>query len=150
MKNLRHHVTRGYSLIEVLAASAIVGMGMAAVATLSATVLVQEELSWRVSVALNHQENAARLFLLGFHNVAPASNPGEPTISSLLPSNPVLDEILVATGSTHVTPTSTAVVNDALAGTLETSDVSATIRNYDSAGVNGSTTIMSSYRPRPR
>lgn len=55
----------GYSLIEVLAAGAIVAIGAGAAASLSASVGLQEDLARRVSVARNYQENMARLWQLG-------------------------------------------------------------------------------------
>lgn len=56
---------RAYSLIEVLAAGAIVAIGAGAAASLSASVGLQEDLARRVSVARNYQENMARLWQLG-------------------------------------------------------------------------------------
>jgi type II secretory pathway pseudopilin PulG len=70
MKNtihlLKHRLSaRAYSLIEVLAAGAIVAIGAGAAASLSASVGLQEDLARRVSVARNYQENMARLWQLG-------------------------------------------------------------------------------------
>lgn len=55
----------GYTLIEVLTAAIIVGVGMAAAVSMSSTMMLQEELSWRVAVAMNYQENSCRLWQLG-------------------------------------------------------------------------------------
>lgn len=60
---------RAYSLIEVLAAGAIVAIGAGAAASLSASVGLQEDLARRVSVARNYQENMARLWQLGMDPV---------------------------------------------------------------------------------
>lgn len=56
---------KAYTLIEVLAAGAIVAIGAGAAASLSASVGLQEDLARRVSVARNYQENMARLWQLG-------------------------------------------------------------------------------------
>lgn len=60
---------RAYTLIEVLAASAIVAVGAGAAASLSATVGFQEDIARRVSVARNYQENMAQLWQLGMDPV---------------------------------------------------------------------------------
>jgi type II secretory pathway pseudopilin PulG len=63
---LKHRFNaRAYSLIEVLAAGAIVAIGAGAAASLSASVGLQEDLARRVAVARNYQENMARLWQLG-------------------------------------------------------------------------------------
>lgn len=55
----------GYTLIEVLAASAVVAIGMSAMVSLTGTLMLQEEMSWRVAVTRNYQENMGRLWQLG-------------------------------------------------------------------------------------
>ena len=60
---------RAYTLIEVLAAGAIVAIGAGAAASLSGTVGLQEDLARRVSVARNYQENMGRLWQLGMDPV---------------------------------------------------------------------------------
>jgi type II secretory pathway pseudopilin PulG len=58
-----------YTLIEVLAAGAIVAIGAGAAASLSATVGFQEDVARRVSIARNYQENMAQLWQLGLDPV---------------------------------------------------------------------------------
>ena len=58
-----------YTLIEVLAAAAIVAVGAGAAASLSASVSLQEEFSRRVAVVRNYQENMAQLWQLGMDPV---------------------------------------------------------------------------------
>lgn len=58
-----------YTLIEVLAAGAIVAIGAGAAASLSATVGFQEDIARRVSIARNYQENMAQLWQLGLDPV---------------------------------------------------------------------------------
>lgn len=89
-----------YTLIEVLAASAVIGIGMTAAVSLSSTLMIQEELSWRVAVVRNYQENMARLWQLGM---------SQSDVTNLMPSpadSPALNQVLfgspmlLQTGST--------------------------------------------------
>ena len=68
MKNthLKHIARRlAYTMIEVLAAGAVVAIGTTAAVSLSASLMIQEEYSWRVAVVRNYEENMARLWQLG-------------------------------------------------------------------------------------
>ena len=56
---------RGYSLVEVLAASGILLMGIAAVLSLSHGTLSQEEITRKLARGYCFQENAAKLYYLG-------------------------------------------------------------------------------------
>lgn len=62
-----------YTLIEVLAAAAIVSIGTTAMVSLSATLMLQEELSSRVALVRNHQENMLRLWQLGLSSLQTAA-----------------------------------------------------------------------------
>lgn len=113
-----HRVRRaGYTLIEVLAAAAIIAVGTTAAVSLSASIMLQEELAFRVAVTRNYQENMIRLWQLGLSPVQiaalmPTQNQNAPlqTAISGIPS-------LVETGVTTVsgieveTALCTAVVN---------------------------------------
>ncbi len=55
----------GYTLIEIIASAAFIAVGIGAAVSLSATAIVQEEMSWRLTVARNYQENIVRLWQLG-------------------------------------------------------------------------------------
>ncbi|MCB1210277.1 MAG: hypothetical protein KDK97_13165 [Verrucomicrobiales bacterium] len=86
-----------YTMIEVLAAGAVVAIGTTAAVSLSASLIIQEEFTWRVAVVRNYEENMARLWQLGLsaatvQNILPtrANNPllaqqifGTPTIQEL-------------------------------------------------------------------
>lgn len=67
---------RGYSLIEVVIAGALLVIGIAAAALFAHTMLLQQEASSRVAIAYNMHEQSARLFQLG---LSPA------TITNILP-----------------------------------------------------------------
>jgi type II secretory pathway pseudopilin PulG len=60
---------KAYTLIEVLAAGAVVAVGAGAAASLAASVGIQEDLARRVAVTRNYQENMARLWQLGLEPV---------------------------------------------------------------------------------
>lgn len=55
----------GYTLIEIIASAAFIAVGIGAAVSLSATAILQEEMSWRISVARNYQENLISLWQLG-------------------------------------------------------------------------------------
>lgn len=78
--------TAAYSLVEVLAASGIVAMGVGAAVALSFATTSQEETAHRAARALSIQENAARLFELGL-----SSN----EVLRLLPPDPVVSAIAI-------------------------------------------------------
>jgi type II secretory pathway pseudopilin PulG len=56
---------RAYTLVEVLIAAAILFLVVAAAASLSGGLTTQEILAQRTAIAINHQEQAARLWQLG-------------------------------------------------------------------------------------
>lgn len=55
----------GYTLIEALAAGAVVAVGLSAAASLSGSLILQEDMIWRNSITKNYHENMARLWQLG-------------------------------------------------------------------------------------
>lgn len=132
-----HHLRRlaAYTLIEVLVAATIVGVAVSAAVSMSATMNLQEELSWRVSVALNYQENACRLWQFGL-------SPAE--ITAVMPStagNPFLNEVL-ETGA--ITSAST-ITNNSTLGVMESATNATQVANFNN-GPSGSTTTFSLYR----
>lgn len=62
IRNKKH---RGYTLVEALAAGAVVAVGLVGAASLSSSLVLQEEMIWRNSVTKNYHENMARLWQLG-------------------------------------------------------------------------------------
>jgi prepilin-type N-terminal cleavage/methylation domain-containing protein len=126
---------RAYTLIEVLTAAVIVGVGVSAAVSMSTTMTLQQELSWRVSVALNYQENACRLWQLGL---------GPNDITAVMPGtkgNPFLGEVL-ETGA--ITSTS-AVANSSSLGVMETATIATQVANLNN-GLDGSNTTFRLYR----
>lgn len=126
----------GYTLIEVLAAAAIVSIGATAMLRLSSTLMLQEEFANRVAVTRNYQEGMIRLWQLGLSPVQ---------VTALMPAqtqNAVLQvaihgtPTIVETGLTTVnnvvmeTATCTVVVNSSQDPTVETAGASFTIAAY--------------------
>ncbi len=138
---LRTASLRGYTLIEVLAASAVIAVGMSAAVSLSSTLMLQEELTWRVAVVRNYQENMARLWHLGIR---------DRDVMTFMPSqdnNALLARIINGTPSI----TATGVVNPTSLGTMEAAAVTASV-NISLEGdprveQTGTTTTFMIYRP---
>ncbi|MFN0077143.1 MAG: prepilin-type N-terminal cleavage/methylation domain-containing protein [Prosthecobacter sp.] len=128
--------SRGYTLIEVLAAGAIISIGTTAMVSLSATLMLQEELSARVAITRNHQENMVRLWQLGLSTVQ---------ITALMPAqaqNAVLQQAIFGTptliesglttanGVVMETALCTTVVNSSQNPATETAGASFTLTAY--------------------
>jgi prepilin-type N-terminal cleavage/methylation domain-containing protein len=127
---------QGFTLIEVLAAAAIISIGMTAMVSLSATLMLQEELANRVSISRNYQENTVRLWQLGLSTVQ---------ITALMPSlaqnallqqalyaNPVLVEngLTTVNGVVMETLLCTAVVNSSQTPSVKAVGASFTLTAY--------------------
>jgi prepilin-type N-terminal cleavage/methylation domain-containing protein len=113
----RSALRRAYTLIEVLAASAVVAIGMTAAVSLSSTLMLQEEMTWRVAVTRNYQENMARLWQLG---LSPAD------VVALMPAqsaSPLLNQMI--NGSPTIVETGTT--NPGSLGTMQAAAVSASV-----------------------
>ena len=107
----------GYTLIEVLATAAIIAVGTTAAVSLSASVMLQEELAFRVAVTRNYQENMIRLWQLGLSPVQITALMPTQTQNSALQTAISGTPAIVETGITTVsgvkveTALCTAVVN---------------------------------------
>jgi len=74
----------GYTIIEVLVASAVLLIAIAAAAALALTMVAQEETNAHVARALNLQEQAGKLYQLGLNqDEVVAILPPEPNVVSL-------------------------------------------------------------------
>jgi len=139
---MKRLLQRGYSLVEVLTSTVVIGIGMTAAVSMSSTAMLQEEMSWRVNVGMNYQENAVRLWQLGLDRT---------DILEILPTNPALNDIMINTPARiPITLGNTAEVSSLLASLLERSATSITLKNYSNALTDGSTVITDAYRPRTR
>ncbi len=142
MKRCAPHPRRpgGYTLIEVLTAAFIMGLSLAAAVSLSSTMMLQEEMSCRVTASLNYQENSARLWQLGLSQFE---------IISLMPGtngNPLLTNALATTGTTSATSTT----NPDGIGTVETATQSIQVNSFSSNPGMGDATSVTIYRPSTR
>lgn len=116
-------------------AATIIGVAVSASVSMSATMNLQEELSWRISVALNYQENASRLWQFG---LTPAD------VTAIMPGtagNPFLNEVL-ETGA--ITSTS-VIANSSTLGVMESATNATQVANFNN-GPDGSTTTFRLYR----
>ena len=143
MKPLSAFIRRraGYTLIEVVASAAFLAVGLAGAVSLSSSMMAQEELSWRVSVARNYQENIARLWQLGL-------TPGE--VMNLVPSasgNARLSEVI----GPSPTLTATGTANEDGLGVMESAVCNFTINTTNVAGAGaGGTNQVTIFRPSLR
>ncbi|MDB6072819.1 MAG: hypothetical protein JWO89_459 [Verrucomicrobiaceae bacterium] len=131
---------RGYTLIEVLTSAVIIGIAISAAVSMSSTMVLQEELSWRTTVALNYQENSAKLWQVGL-------TPFE--VSSLMPGtagNPLLASVLATTGTTSELGTTDV---DGI-GMLEVAAHSIQTNNIGSSPNAGAATTIDVFRPTTR
>lgn len=141
--NLRPHIRRArraaYTLIEVLAAGAIVSIGTTAMVSLSATLMLQEELAVRVAVTRNYQENMVRLWQLGVSSAQVTALMPAPAQNALLRQAVHGTPTLIESGLTTVngvvmeTALCTAVVN---------------MSQNPSATAAGASYTLTAYRPR--
>ena len=125
-----------YTLVEVLAAAAIISIGTTAMVSLSSTLMLQEELANRVAVTRNYQENTVRLWQLGLSSVqVTALMPSlaqNAVLQQSLFSNPVLVEngITTVNGVVMETALCTAVVNSSQNPAAKTAGASFTLTAY--------------------
>ena len=132
----RSRFNLGYSLAEVLVASAIIGLAVGGGIRLVATLGIQERASNDYSVATNLQDNAARLWQLGL-------SPAE--VNAILPStlnNSDLAGAVTATANVPITwgtSSMTGLANSM--GTVESISCTVTIIN-PTGGTNRSRTIQ--------
>lgn len=143
MKTLSSRIRRrgGYTLIEVIASAAFIAVGMVGAVSLSTSMMAQEEMNWRVSVARNYQENISRLWQLGL-------SPSE--VINLIPSassNSKLSEII----GPSPTLAATGQADEDGLGVMESAICSFTINtaNFSGAGAGG-TNLVTVYRPTLR
>ena len=136
---MKRRTAHGYTLIEVMTAAVIIGIAVSAAVSMSSTLVLQEELSWRTTTALNYQENAAKLWQLGL-------TPFE--VSSLMPGttgNPLLTSALATTGTTS----ELGVADTDGVGAVEVATHSIQKNNIGSAGA-GEATNITVVRPSTR
>lgn len=129
----------GYTLIEVLAAGAIVSVGATAMVSLSSTLMLQEEFATRVAITRNHQENMVRLWQLGLSPVQ---------ITSLMPAqaqNALLQQAVH--GTPELVETGLTTINGIV---METALCTAAVNISQDprTEIEGASFTLTAYRPR--
>lgn len=136
---LRNHFRgAGYTLVEVVASAAFVAIGMAGAVSLSSSMMVQQEMSWRVAVGRNYQENIARLWQLGLSpsevmNIIPSASTNA-KLSEVIGSSPTL------TAGGQVNANSMGLMDSAVC------NFTTSTNNITGAGAGG-TNQVTLYRP---
>jgi len=141
MKILRRSCrNKGYTLVEALVASALLGAMIGSAVSMVGTMNLSERTAYAGTVALNMQDCAAHLWQFGL-------TPTE--VLSVLPNNTnneFVDSSLVVTSSNSVVfgvATTTTLANSM--GSLE--NISCTLTIKDQQGVNNRTNVVQIYRP---
>ena len=130
---------RGYTLIEVLAAGAIISIGTTAMVSLSSTLMLQEELSTRVATTRNYQENMVRLWQLGLSTVQ---------VTALMPAltqNVILQQAIFSNPA--IVESGTTTVNGVV---METALCTAIVNSSQNPAIKaaGASFTLTAYRPR--
>lgn len=129
----------GYTLIEVLAAAAVVAVSMTGAVALSSTLMLQEEYAWRVAVTRNYQENMIRLWQIGLSTAE---------VAALMPGQK--DNVLL-NGIINGTPyiIETGVTNPSGLGTMQAAAVTASVNISQDPRVEqqGAVFTLTGYRP---
>lgn len=146
INSARSSLHSAYTLIEVLAASAVVAVGMSAAISLSASLMLQEELAHRVAIIRNYQENMARVWQMG---LSAFGTGGQPSVSSVMPlvsDSPALSDAI----SGVPTLIETGVVNPAGLGSMQAALVTAAVNisQNPKVKIQGANLTLSVYRPK--
>jgi prepilin-type N-terminal cleavage/methylation domain-containing protein len=142
---LVHHIRRGYTLIEVLAASAVIAVGMTAMVSLVGSLTLQEELAWRTAITRNYQENMVRLWQLG---MSPSGSSDPTNLAAVMPTQTnsvLLNEAI--NGNPYLIEIGTADPEGL--GKLQAAAISASVNvsSDPKIEVQGSSFTLTAYRP---
>jgi len=93
---------KGYSLAEVLVASAILMIGVGAAASLSLSITTQEEIVWRAARGVNMVETAAILYQQGIDSDTVLDlMPLDDAVTLSVVSGSEADEVIANVGTMH-------------------------------------------------
>lgn len=127
----------GYTLLEVVAAAAVVAIGMTGAVSLSTSIIAQEEITWRVAIARNYQENVVRLWQLGLDPL---------DTMRIIPSVSGNPKLLESVSNITISPIGTA--DEDGMGTMESASCVLTLGTSGFPGVGaGNTNQVTAYRP---
>jgi hypothetical protein len=150
MQPTSHRLSRpsgGYTLAEVMIATVMIGMAVGGALSMTSAMIVQEEISWRSTIALNYQENIARLWQLGL-GTGNAGDPVTPRVIDIMPL-PTNNRMLAEALNSAATATPGATVTPGTLGRLETANTRVTTRNYNTAATPAAN-VTQLYRPTVR
>jgi hypothetical protein len=139
-RQFRKFSQSAYTVIEVLAAASVIAVGMTAAVSLSSSLMLQEEMAWRVAVTRNYQENMARLWQLG---LSPAD------VSAVMPTqtaSPLLNQMI---SGIPVVVEQPATENPSSLGKMQAAAITADVNiSQDPLNkIQGSRLTLSVYRP---
>src|SRR4051812_17176824 len=136
-------MSAGYSLAEVLVASALIGLAMGGAVSLSATMNMQNDTARTVATTMSLQDCAARLWQLGMSSGEVDGIMPQPT------NNVRVADAVVSSGSNVVTwsAVNPITLSNGM-GTVEEIDNTITIRNP--AGATDRANTLQVYRPTIR
>lgn len=109
---------RGYSLVEVMIAAAIIAVGLTAAAVLVGSLMTQQEVNAASLRATNLQEQAVRLYRLDITATSIIELLPEPATANLQPAAGSYGLNFTTAGTTNVTIDGTAVQVDLTTCTL--------------------------------
>jgi prepilin-type N-terminal cleavage/methylation domain-containing protein len=133
----------GYSLAEVMVAISIIGIAIGACVGLTSTIILQEQLAWNGTVAINYQENMSRLWQLGIG----ANSAFSSEVLLIMPSVARNIDISEAVAGTPVAiPLSNETIGPSALGVVERARTTLTLQNLPTAGV-GATSETQLIRP---
>ena len=123
--------SRGYTIVEAMIAISLIMLAVAAAASISMTIVRQEEVNARAGRAMNWEENAVRLYHLGLG----ANN--DPT--AIVNIMPVLPNIVSFTGS----PSTLTFAGTLPAGddTITVTDLTLVYRSDDASATNRTSVV---------
>ena len=141
MKKLISNRKKGYTLVEVLVASALLGMIIGGAVKVLGTLNISEASSANQAVAINLAENAGRLWQLGLSPTEALS------VMPVGTNNEFISKAIVADGSGNSIVFGTAGTT-ALTGSLGTlENITCTVTTSDPQGTNNRSTSVTVYRP---
>lgn len=148
--NTRIRRRSGYTLIEVMTAAVVIGVGVTAAVSMSSTMMLQEELAWRGAVAMNYQENACRLWQLGLSpaeagDVMPGTKNNRPLNEAIYSATD--DDPLVAMSNQGFSNVSGMGVLQGLGTSLQTQQLDDSAGGTNTINVFRPSTTGTSYEP---
>jgi prepilin-type N-terminal cleavage/methylation domain-containing protein len=135
----------GYSLAEVMVAVGIIGIATGACVGLTSTMVLQEELAWNGTIAINYQENMSRLWQLGMSGGSSSTGAFSGDIIKLMPSSSRNVDISGAVSGTPVaSELSSSAIGPSVLGVMQRAETNLNMQNMPGApvGANSKTQLV--------